>query len=50
MFDLVANGELKATPGQGQFIARDPIDLTGYPGTKVPELDDTINYGAGIAP
>ena len=47
---IVADGELMAEPGQGQFVARAPIDLTGYPGTKVPELDDAINYGARIAP
>ncbi|HSF95864.1 MAG TPA: dihydropyrimidinase [Thermohalobaculum sp.] len=47
---IVDGGELVAKPGDGQFVARAPIDLTGVPGTRVPELDPARNFGARIAP
>jgi len=47
---VVDGGELCVAPGHGQYIARDQIDLTGYPGTRVPELDPAQNFGAAIAP
>ena len=47
---VVDGGALCIEPGHGQYIARDQIDLTGYPGTQVPELDPELNFGADIAP
>lgn len=47
---VVDNGELIAKPGDGQFIARKPIDLTGMPGHRAAELDPATNFGARIAP
>ena len=47
---VVDGGALCVEPGHGQYIAREQIDLTGYPGTQVPELDPAQNFGAAIAP
>ena len=47
---VIDNNALVASPGQGRFIARDRIDLTGYPGTYTFELDPKNNFGANIAP
>ena len=47
---VVDKGELVAQPGQGCYIARDKIDLTGRAGTSVLELDSALNFGADIAP
>lgn len=47
---VVDGGALVAAPGHGRFTARDPIDLTGYPGADIPELDPARNFGARIAP
>ncbi|WP_099823996.1 dihydropyrimidinase [Oceaniglobus indicus] len=47
---IVENGELVAKPGQGRYVARARIDLTGYPGHRAPELDPATNFGANIAP
>jgi len=47
---VVDAGELIASPGDGQYIARNPIDLTGRRGTQVAELDPARNFGANIAP
>lgn len=47
---VIDNGQLLAEPGSGRFIARDRIDLTGYPGHQTPELDPLQNFGAVIAP
>jgi len=47
---VVDAGRLVAKPGDGRFIKRDPIDLTGRRGTRVPELDPHSNFGADIAP
>lgn len=47
---VVDDGELVARPGQGEFIARDPMDLTGKKGTEILELDPSRNFGAVIAP
>lgn len=43
-------GKLVAAPGHGQFIKRDPVDLTGYKGHSALELDPARNFGARIAP
>ena len=47
---IVENGTLIAKPGDGRFIPRDPVDLTGRPGGTAPELDPATNFGAEIAP
>jgi dihydropyrimidinase len=47
---VVDRGELIAAPGDGRFVARRPIDLTGMPGHRAPELDPATNFGADIAP
>jgi len=47
---VVDEGELLARPGDGQFVARQPVDLTGMPGYRAPELDPASNFGARIAP
>lgn len=47
---VIENGQLIATPGQGQYIARHKIDLTGHPGHRAAELDPATNFGAEIAP
>jgi dihydropyrimidinase len=47
---VVDRGDLIARPGDGQFIARKPIDLTGMPGHRATELDPATNFGARIAP
>ncbi|MFK7892782.1 MAG: amidohydrolase family protein, partial [Granulosicoccus sp.] len=47
---VIDDSKLVAKPGFGQFVARDCIDLTGYPGHKALELDPLRNFGAHIAP
>lgn len=47
---VVEGGKLIAEPGQGQYVSRAKIDLTGYPGHKATELDPATNFGANIAP
>jgi dihydropyrimidinase len=47
---IVDRGELLARPGDGKFIVRKPVDLTGMPGHRVAELDPDTNFGARIAP
>ena len=47
---VIDEGKLIAKPGDGRFIHRQPIDLTGRRGTQVPELDPQQNFGADIAP
>lgn len=47
---VVEDGALAGKPGDGRFIARDPVDLTGFIGTHTPELDPATNFGADIAP
>ncbi|MEM9061975.1 MAG: dihydropyrimidinase [Pseudomonadota bacterium] len=47
---IVENGELVARPGDGRFVPRDPVDLTGRRGGVIPELDPAKNFGAEIAP
>jgi len=47
---VVDGGALLAKPGDGKFVARKPIDLTGIPGYRAPELDPERNFGARIAP
>ena len=47
---VIDAGSLVAEAGRGRFVARERIDLTGYPGTDVAELDPARNFGARIAP
>ena len=47
---VVDRGELLAEPGDGRFVARKPIDLTGYAGHRAAELDPETNFDARIAP
>jgi len=47
---IVDGGELHAKPGDGRFVARKPIDLTGMPGHRADELNPAKNFGARIAP
>lgn len=47
---VVDAGRLIASPGDGQYIARNPIDLTGRRGTQVAEVDPARNFGANVTP
>jgi dihydropyrimidinase len=47
---VVDGGELLASPGDGRFVARKPVDLTGFAGHRAAELDPARNFGARIAP
>ncbi|MFM2478879.1 dihydropyrimidinase [Celerinatantimonas sp. MCCC 1A17872] len=47
---IVADGELKAPIGRGQFVARRRLDTTGKPGGLPLELDPARNFNADIAP
>ncbi|WP_435169147.1 dihydropyrimidinase [Falsirhodobacter sp. 1013] len=47
---IVEHGELRAAEGQGRFVARARVDLTGKPGYRAKELDPAQNFGAEIAP
>lgn len=47
---IVDDGKLCASPGDGRFVARKPVDLTGMPGHLADELNPEKNFGAKIAP
>jgi len=47
---IVDGGELCARPGDGRFVARKPVDLTGMSGHRADELNPERNFGARIAP
>ncbi|MEM6488360.1 MAG: dihydropyrimidinase [Pseudomonadota bacterium] len=47
---VVRGGRVVGRPGHGRYVARAPADMTGVPGTAVPELDPATNFGAEIAP
>ncbi len=47
---IVDDGKLCATPGDGQFIARQPIDLTGMPGYLADEMNPVTNFSARVLP
>lgn len=47
---IVEHGKLVGSPGQGRFMARGKVDLTGLPGHVAQELDPATNFGADIAP
>lgn len=47
---IVDRGKLVAEPGAGRFVARRPVDLTGFAGHRAAELDPARNFGARIAP
>ena len=43
---VIEAGQLVARPGDGAFVAREKIDLTGIPGTQVPEMAADLAGGA----
>ncbi len=47
---VIRDGALVGAPDHGRFVARRPVDLTGIPGHRAPELDPARNFGAEIAP
>ncbi|MFN3613916.1 MAG: dihydropyrimidinase [Rubrimonas sp.] len=47
---VVEEGRFVGTRGWGRFVPRARADMTGVPGTRVPELDPATNFGAVIAP
>ena len=47
---IVDGGKLCASPGDGRFVVRKPVDLTGMPGHRADELNPEANFGAKIAP
>jgi dihydropyrimidinase len=47
---VIDRGQLLAQPGDGRFVARKPVDLTGFAGHRAAELDPERNFGARIAP
>ncbi len=47
---IVDRGKLCARPGDGRFVARKPVDLTGMAGHRADELNPEANFGARIAP
>ncbi|MDH2328938.1 dihydropyrimidinase [Cereibacter sp. SYSU M97828] len=47
---IVEKGQLRATEGQGRFVPRATVDLTGKRGYLAKELDPAQNFGARIAP
>lgn len=47
---VIADGALAATPGHGQFVPRQPVDMTGRPGHRAAELLPETNFNARIAP
>jgi dihydropyrimidinase len=47
---VIRDRQLVAERGRGRFVARKPVDLTGIPGYRAPELDPARNFGAEVAP
>lgn len=47
---VIRDGKLMASAGDGEFVARGMVDLTGMPGHHALELDTARNFGAEIAP
>ncbi|MEO1317877.1 MAG: dihydropyrimidinase [Pseudomonadota bacterium] len=47
---VLRDGEIVGRPGHGRFVERAAADMTGYAGTRAPELDPATNFGAEIAP
>lgn len=45
---IVDGGELKASAGDGRFMARKPFDPTGFLPPRAAELDETRNFGAKL--
>jgi len=45
---VIADGELRAARGDGNFVPRRTIDCTGMPGRLAPELDPSINFGVDL--
>jgi dihydropyrimidinase len=47
---VIDSGKLVARNGQGRFVPRDRVDLTGHPGIMAPEVDPTRNWNTEILP
>ena len=47
---VIDSGKLVARNGQGRFVPRDLVDLTGHPGIMAPEVDPTRNWNTEILP
>jgi len=47
---VVDKGELLASPGDGAFVARGQVDLTGMTGSHLAETDPATNFGAEVLP
>lgn len=45
---IVDGGELKASAGDGEFIARKPFDSTGFLPPRAPEMNEATNFGATL--
>jgi len=45
---VIESTECVAAPGDGSFVSRSPIDLTGIAGHLAPELDPARNFGASF--
>lgn len=45
---IVAGGELRASPGAGQFLKRAPFDSTGFQPSQAPEMMPEQNFGAKL--
>lgn len=47
---VTRGGALAASPGDGQFLARDRFDRAGRGGRMAPEMDPARNFGADLSP
>jgi len=45
---VVDSGELKASAGDGSFIARKPFDATGFLTPRAPEMETATNFDANL--
>ena len=45
---IVDGGELKASAGDGEFIARKPFDSTGFLPPRAAEMDEATNFAAKL--
>jgi len=45
---VVDSGELKASAGDGSFIARKPFDSTGFLTPRAPEMETATNFDANL--
>ena len=45
---VISDGILVSEPGEGRYLRRKKIDLTGYPGYRADELEPALNFGADL--